>query len=143
MAGRAGAVAISVEGLDELRRDLKQAGDRATSTELRKKLKDAAEIVASDARSEVPVVSGNARSTVKAGATATSAYVTGGKKENPYYGWLDFGTRSPNQQIGPWRNSGTGPKGGRFIYPAIAANSALLVDKVTDAIDTALKKENL
>jgi hypothetical protein len=140
---RAGAVSISVEGLDELRRDLKQAGDRATSTELRKKLKDAAEIVASDARASVPVVSGSARSTLKAGATATSAFVTGGKRENPYYGWLDFGSRSPNNQIGPWRNSGEGPKGGRFIYPAIAATSAVLVDKVTDAIDTALKKENL
>lgn len=143
---RPGAVTISVEGLDELRRDLKQAGDRATSTELRKELKQAAEIVATDARDKMPYGDdrgGHARDTVKAGATPTAAYVQGGQQVNPYYGWLDFGSRNPNQQIGPWAHSGAGPKGGRFIYPAIADNSDVLVKKVYDAVDTALKKENL
>ena len=143
---RPGAVTITVEGLDELRRDLKQAGDRATGRELQKGLKDAAEIVASDARSNVPYGDdrgGHARDTIKAGATMGSAYVSGGKADNPYYGWLDFGSRNPNKQVGPWAHSGAGPKGGRFIYPAIAANSDALVKQVTKAVDTALTKENL
>lgn len=140
---RAGAVTISVQGLDELRRDLKQAGNKVEQRKLRTKLKRAAEIVADDARGRVPVVSGDARSTLKAGATAGSAFVVGGKADSPYYGWLDFGSRTPNQQVGPWRNSGAGPHGGRFIYPAIKANSDELIKQVTDAVDEALTEERL
>lgn len=143
---RPGAVTISVEGLDELRRDLKQAGDKATGRELQKNLKKAAEVVASDARGNVPTGpdrGGHARDTIKAGASTGAAYVQGGRSESPYYGWLDFGSRNPNRQIGPWANSGAGPKGGRFIYPAIAANSDELVKQVHHAVDVALKKENL
>lgn len=143
---RPGAITISVEGLAELRRDLKTAGLKATGRELQKELKAAAEIVASDARDRVPIgpdIRGHARDTIKAGATQDSAYVSGGKRENPYYGWLDFGSRNPNKQVGPWRQSGYGPTGGRFIYPALADNSDVLVKKVYNAVDTALTKENL
>jgi HK97 gp10 family phage protein len=140
---RPGAVRISVEGLDELRRDLKQAGDKLEQRKLRTKLRKAAEIVASDARSRMPSLTGNARSSVKAGAATGAAYVQGGKADQPYYGWLDFGSRTPNKQVGPWRNSGTGPRGGRFIYPALEANSEELVEQVTKAVDEALTEENL
>lgn len=143
---REGAISISVEGLDELRRDLKQAGDKATGRELAKHLKNAAEIVASDARNNVPIGPddfGHVRDTIKAGSTPTSAFVVGGKSESPYFGWLDFGSRNPNKQVGPWAHSGAGPRGGRYIYPAIADNSDELVKQVHDAVDTALKKENL
>lgn len=163
---REGAVQISVEGLDELRRDLKAAGDKNLSRKLRARLKKAAEVVAADARSRVPVgpdVGGHATDHIKAGSTTTSAFVIGGKADNPYYAWLDFGSRTPNGgkftrgrigqtaaaraaagvRVGPWANSGAGPKGGRFIYPSIEANSDELIEQVTAAVDEAFKEEDL
>lgn len=162
---REGAIRISVEGLDDLRRDLKAAGNKVEQKKLKEKLKKAAEVVASDARSRVPTgpdAGGHAADTIKAGSTATSAFVVGGKATNPYYGWLDFGSRTPRGgfsngrigqtsaararngfRVGPWAGSGAGPKGGRFIYPAIEANSDELIRQVTKAVDEALTEENL
>ena len=167
-AARAGSVKITVQGLDELRRDLKAAGDegKTLGRELKRRLKKVADTVAADARGRVPYGpdrGGHARDTIKGGSTATSAYVQGGKAENPYYGWLDFGRRTPNGgafsagrsgraaqiransgiRVGPWANSGTGPRGGRFIYPAIEDNSKKLIQEVGAALDATLKKENL
>jgi hypothetical protein len=158
---------IQVEGLTELRRDLRKAADSGISKRLTRDLKNAAKVVANDARSRVPdgpPRNGHARSTIKAGANQKGAYVQGGRNAIPYYGWLDFGSRTPNggiltgqsrsqrralarqvngQRVGPWAGSGTGPKGGRFIYPAIEANQTRIVRETANAVDKALKEVNL
>ena len=64
--------------------------------------------------------------------------------EAPYFPWLDFGSRDPrtgNSRVeGPWRGSGTGPKGGRFIYPAIEAKWDEVVNAAGEAVENAARE---
>lgn len=139
--------AVQVEGLAELRRDLRKLGDTATLIELRGGLKEAARIVADDARRRVPQLSGKAASSIRPGASGNKAYVAGGKKAVPYYGWLDFGGRRAitgnSRSQGPWAGSGKGPSEGRFIYPALVAKEREIVDAVSDAMSKAIIRRGL
>lgn len=131
---------IEVEGLRETAKAVK-----ALDPELAKSLKVAftkvAEVVADAARAKVPTRSGRARSSVRAGADTKGPYVAGGKKAVPYYGWLDFGSRSPvkghPRAYGPWFKSGVGPKRGRFIYPALDAHEQQVIEGAEAALATA------
>ena len=135
---------IRVEGLGQLRRALRQVEDPAPLGELRQGLKQAADIVATEAKRRIPSRSGRARSAVRAVSSGNQALVVGGKKNVPYYGWLDFGSRTPvtgnPRTVGPWSGSGTGPSGGRFIYPAIEAKERQVVDAIDDAVGAVLRK---
>lgn len=138
---------IRVDGLKELRRDLKRAEQLEDLRDLRDGLKAAAGVVADEARSRVPKRSGAAAGSIRATAGGNRAFVVGGKKKVPYYGWLDFGSRSPRSgqswSVGPWTNSGKGPHKGRFIYPAIDAKDRQVVALIRDAVDKALNKLDL
>lgn len=166
MSGGAGSIdVVKIEGLADLRSDLK-AVDRKLDRRLASRLRAAAKIVAEAAKARVPLgppERGHARDSIKPGTTTKGAYVKGGKDDVPYYGWLDFGTRTPNggqfssgragqraamraaagERVGPWANTGQGPKGGRFIYPALEANSDEVITKVRQAVDEALNEVNL
>lgn len=130
---------ITVEGLARLRRDLRELGDAEKLVEVREALKQGAEVVAADARHRVPSKSGKTAASIRATAGGNKAYVKGGKKAVPYYGWLDFGSREPvlgnPRSIGPWAGSGTGPQNGRFIYPALADKGPEVVRLVDHALD--------
>lgn len=138
---------VSIEGLAELRRDLQRAAQVDDLKELRDGLKDAADVVAQDAKRRVPSRSGAARGSVRATAGGNTAYVVGGRAKVPYYGWLDFGTRNPRsgnpRSEGPWAGSGKGPKKGRFIYAAIEDKSTEVSRRVEVAVSKALKKFDL
>ena len=60
---------IKIEGLKELHQNLKKLSDKLPK-ELKTVSKDAAEIVATEARTLAPVLTGRLRGRVKAGATA-------------------------------------------------------------------------
>lgn len=139
-------VGVEVSGLKELRKALRDA-DPALAKELSRRLKTAADMVATDAKGRVPVQSGRARGSIRPSVSGNKAYVVGGKAKVPYYGWLDFGSRRPTtgnlRSRGPWAGSGRGPKEGRFIYPAIRANSRKLRDLVADAVDDMKRKVDL
>lgn len=117
------------------------------SDELRTGLRQAAELVAVDARNRIPSVSGLARSSVRVVSSGNKTLVVGGKAKVPYFGWLDFGSRTPRQgnrrSRGPWSGSGSGPSKGRFIYPALAAKEREVVALVQKAVDVALKRLGL
>jgi HK97 gp10 family phage protein len=138
-------VGIKVEGLSQLNRALKAIDAMDERKELRVALKAAAEVVAQDAQRRTPVRSGRARGSIRAGVTTKGAYVAGGKKSVPYYGWLDFGSRSPRsgnpRSVGPWRGSGTGPKEGRFIYPALRSKYDEVVRLSAAAVERAINAE--
>ena len=138
---------VQVTGLAELRRDMKRAGEVEARGDLRDGLKAAAKVVADDARGRVPVVSGRARDSLRATAGGNKAYVVGGRSKVPYYGWLDFGTRSPRsgqpRSVGPWARSGSGPGHGRFIYAALDARERQVADLVEKALSDALDKLDL
>jgi hypothetical protein len=131
---------IQIEGLAEFRRDLKKIDDQLVK-ELRVDLLAIAKEIAKETQRRVPERTGSAKRSIRAGVSGNNAYVAGGKKAVPYYGWLDFGSRTPrrgrSRQTGPWKGSGAGPKGGRFIYPTIAANRREIEQKAQKAFDKA------
>lgn len=136
------APALKVEGLAELRRALKGAERMDDRKELAAGLKAAADVVAQDAKSRVPSVTGRARGAIRATSGGNRAFVVGGKASVPYYGWLDFGGRTPvtgnPRSRGPWAGSGTGPTKGRFIYPAFDARDNEVAHLVAEAVERAL-----
>ena len=139
---------INVEGLKEFRRDLKKI-DPELVKELRTELLSIATEIALETRQRVPTgPTGRARASVRAGVSGNNAYVAGGKASVPYYGWLDFGGRTPvtgnPRSVGPWKGSGPGPRSGRYIYPTIVRNKRDIEQKAQQAFDkaadSALKK---
>lgn len=114
---------IRVEGLRELQRHLRML-DVALPRELRKANKQAAEIVAVEARRRTPVRTGRARRSITVRAEQRGASVKGGGARVPYFAWLDYGG-----QVGR-RNSVSRPyrKGGRILYPSLAARREQVVD---------------
>jgi len=136
-------VRVQVEGLAEVRRNLKNL-DPALQKELRESFVLIGQDIANDARSMVPSGgTGKAAGSIRAGMSGNNAYVAGGKKSVPYYGWLDFGSRKPksdgSRETGPWRKSGAGPKGGRFIYKSISRNRPEIRRAVNRAFEAAKK----
>lgn len=127
-----------------------KAADPALQKELKVQLKKAAGIVATAAKGKVPKTSRrganrsgsgmHAASSIGSGGNAKGAFVKGGSSSVPYYGWLDFGTRSPisgrPRSIGPWAGTGPGPKKGRFLYPAFEEKR----DDVQAAVKAAVSK---
>ena len=131
---------VRVEGIKELRRGL-NALDKGLTKEFRRELVGIGKDVAKDAASKVPKRSGRAASSIRGGMSGNTGYVAGGKKAVPYYAWLDFGSRTPRagnpRSVGPWAKSGTGPKGGRFIYPAIDENRHMIHARAVAAMEAA------
>ncbi len=122
-------VAVKIEGFREFRDHLK-ALDRDLPKAVRIAFNEAADIIVTDARSRVPVLTGTAKASVKAASTQTKARVRGGGNKAPYYPWLDFGGR-----IGPDR-SVVRPflPQGRYIYNAYFRRRGEFVDAMSDAL---------
>ena len=136
-------VAVSVDGLRDLREDLKELAIGAHK-ELRVVFNDAAERVVTDARRRAPVGKGTRKSgavkkSIRAKSTQTRARVVGGGKRVPYYGWLDFGGR-----VGIGRSiSRNVIPGGRYIYPAFEANRAETLADLEEALIGLARKHGL
>lgn len=128
---------IQVEGLRELRRSIARLPE--VKHGLRQDLLEVGHKIAKDAAATVPKKSGRAAGSLRAGVSGNNAYVAGGKAKVPYFGWLDFGSRKPvsgqPRTVGPWKNSGNGPKKGRFIYPAIDRNEKYIKKAALKAFD--------
>lgn len=135
---------ISIEGLSELRRALRRVEDADALAEVREALRSGARRAADNAQGRVPVKSGRARASIRSTVAGNRAFVVGGKRRVPYYGWLDFGSRNPrtrqSRRIGPWTRSGAGPQGGRFLYPAIDATRAAVARDVADALTEVIRR---
>lgn len=125
---------VRVDGLKELRRALGRI-DPSLQKSLRSRLKDVGDRVADRARGLMPSRSGRARSSVKAGVSGNRAYVQGGRKTVPYYGWLDYG--GVLKPTGRRRNTISRPvaKQGRYLYPAIESSRALIERGASEAFD--------
>jgi hypothetical protein len=134
---------IQLEGLAAFRRGLKQI-DPQLQKDFRQEILPIAQKVAADAAGRVPSRSGRAKGSIRAGVSGNNAYVQGGRSTVPYYGWLDFGSRTAkadgNPATGPWKGSGVGPARGRFIYPAIDANRDDIEREAAKAIDDIIDK---
>ena len=135
---------VQIDGLKAFRRALGQI-DPALQKELRGEFLKIGERVATTARARVPRgKTGKAAGSIRAGVSGNNAYVQGGKSSVPYYGWLDFGARTPvsgrPRSVGPWKGSGVGPKRGRFIYPAIDENRQHIEQASANAMERVAEK---
>lgn len=140
MAKNDPTLSVDVANLKALHKALKQA-DPELQKQLRRDLKKAADIVANEAKTRVPSRTGRAAASIRTGSNTKGAYIAGGGTNAvKYYGWLDFGSRTPKKQRGPWRGSGSGPHGGRFIYPALADRRDEVMGVVEDAVAKSIKE---
>lgn len=134
---------IEIPGLADLRRDLKDL-PKDTQKALPREMAKVAEIVARDVARRVPSKSGNAINSIRSKGSPSGATLVVGGSEAPYFPWLDFGSRTPvtgqSRGVGPWANSGTGPAGGRFIYPAISSKWDEVVEACGEAVETAARE---
>ena len=130
---------VEVIGLKEFRRDLRKI-DPALQKTLRAELVDIGKVIAEDAKADVPVRSGRARDSIKAGMSGNNAYIQGGKATVPYYAWLDFGGvlrptgGRTNTQVRDFR------KDGRYIYPAIDRARPMILDRAEKAFQNAARE---
>lgn len=126
---------VGVEGLAELRRALGQIGGAPLQKNLRARFLVVGQEVAADARAHMPEKTGRAKGSVKAGVSGNNAYVQGGRKTVPWYGWLDFG--GVLKPVGGRKNTikRIRIKGGRYLYPAIGRKR----NHITAAAEKALE----
>lgn len=81
---------ITIQGIDKLRRALVKL-DEAAKEDFKAAGKTAAEIVERQARSEVPVRSGNLRNTIRSSGQQRGGVVSAGRAKVPYAGPIHFG----------------------------------------------------
>jgi len=134
---------MEIPGLADLRRDL-QGMPKDVKKALPREMEKVAEIVARDAARRVPSKSGTAINSIRAKGVPSGASIVAGGSEAPYFPWLDFGSREPrsgnSRAEGPWRGSGAGPSGGRFIYPAIEAKWDEVIEAAGEAVERAARE---
>ena len=121
---------VEVEGLDDLRRELRALEDNLARKELRQTNKDAAEVVAAEAKRLAPARSGKLRASVRAFAGQREAGVKAGSPARvPYAGPVNYGH-------GPPRPQGGYVRGTQFIQRAVGRK----IDEVRDMYDRNFNK---
>ncbi len=136
---------VKVEGLDDLRRALRKAGDKVTGKALGQAGKSAADIVAQAARPKVPVKTGRAASTLRAVVANGGGAVAFGGPRAPYAGFLDYGNK-----VGSGRGVGRNDsqprefrRAGRIVYPTLADKRDDVVATYEELVDDALRAAGL
>ncbi len=135
---------IRVSGLREVQKALKEL-DGESQKELRLTLNEAAGIVVRVAQRRTPVLTGAARSSIRATSGQRESRVSAGGRKAPYFPWLDYGGTTGRGHAGKSGNAGFSAgsvkrpflKGGRYIYPAYSdqyANIRRLLDKRLNAL---------
>lgn len=132
-------IVVQVDGLDDLRRRFRQAGDKLATKELGQAGKAAADIVATAAKAKVPVLSGRAAASMRAVVLSGGGGVRFGNAKAPYAPWLDFGGKVGRNRsvVRPFI------KQGRFIYPALAEHRSQVVEVYDDLVDGVLRRAGL
>lgn len=114
---------IKVEGAREFRSALR-AVEKSWPRVMREANKQAAEVVADEAKRRAPVLTGRLKESIKAGATQSAGYVQAGSPVRiPYAAVQEFGW--PGHSISPQP----------YIYPAIEARSSDVLETYGDAVD--------
>lgn len=145
---------VAVQGLDELRRELRRLDDETIINEL----KDTNQAVARDVVGWAQQRAGSlgpmerrAAASMTASRAQKGAQVRLGGARAPFAAGAEFGAYRGRQrvlaggrtvtgwnQFNPWR--GNGADAGYFLYPAIRAHTAELVETYAEAIDRIVAK---
>lgn len=133
---------VNVEGLAQLRKDLKAVSD-AAPRELRQAHVDVAQMVAGDAQGRAYGLGGVAAKTaptVRASGTQAGAAIALGGPSAPWAAGAEFGGqgRPTTQQFRPHLG-----RTGYFVYPAIRDNAEDAERRELEAIDGLMRKYDL
>tara|TARA_R110002012_G_scaffold320793_1_gene545596 strand:- start:31 stop:438 length:408 start_codon:yes stop_codon:yes gene_type:complete len=122
-------VGIQIDGGPRLRKAFRNAGDDLGDLkELNKKV---AEVVASQAKNEVPVRTGKLKDTIRGAGTKTQGVVRAGFARVPYSGPIHFGWYKRNIQPQP------------FLYEALDKRRGEVFDKYNKGVRKILKDKRL
>jgi len=124
------AISVKVEGLREYRRALRSVEGELKKAQ-KKKVKEAAEIVASEARARAPVKTGRLKGSIKAYGYLASAKVRVNAKKRskkyskgyPYGRVIEFARH----------------KRDAFLYPALEAKREAVYNKLQEILEEAVK----
>lgn len=131
---------IEIEGLRDARRAIRRVSDDS-KTELRGAHQAVSEIVARQAKFEVPVRSGRLRASIRAGATTTRGQVKAGGYGVRYAGPIHFGWSSrPNSARG-WRGGPIDPQ--PFIYEAADRRIRDVLDEYERQLGAIIRRHGL
>lgn len=119
-----------------------KAIDKALPKEISKGMKEAAEIVATEARANTPKITGRAAASIKAKGAQRGAAVAFGGPKAPWFSWLDYGgsTKVPGHGR---RVSRPFIQSGRYIYPAIASTKDEVNIKVRQLLQRLIDQHGL
>ena len=133
--------AIKVEGLRELRKDIKRLQDRDMAEALREANRYGAIIVADAARPNVPVRTGKLRGTIKPLAGQTVGRVKAGSARVPYAGAIHWGRKRGNVGRPPGNRRGSNVVEGRpFLWEALDRKRQQIIDEYQRQIDVILER---
>ena len=102
MAGR--APAVQIDGLKELRRTLRKAGDDLA--DLKQANADAAAVAADGGRARVPTLSGLLAGSIRSTGTKTTGIIRAGKAAAPYANPIHWGWPKRNIPANPFLSDG-------------------------------------
>ena len=126
---------IQIEGLREARRKIRAISDDY-KTEMKDTHRAAAEVVADQAKFEVPVRSGRLRASIRTGATTTRGQVKAGGYGVKYAGPIHFGVP---RQTGRPANIRPQP----FIYEAADKRIRAVVDVYEERVAELIRRREL
>jgi len=133
--GNAVDVGLRVENLREVQRELRRLGNEDARQAIRKAGKDAAEMVVSKARPEVPTRTGALAASVRATASVTSAAAKAGGARVPYAAAVHWGTGPRPGRRGP-HNIARRP----FLLDAAENNLDQIVSAYEDAVEDIVRR---
>lgn len=116
-------VTINIKGTKEAAKALRLAADQGLKDDFKARMKEAAEVVASAARSTVPVVTGALQGTIRTGTTTKSAVVRAGSTKLVYAPIISFGWPKRNIEAND------------FLMRALDSTSGQVGKILDDAID--------
>jgi hypothetical protein len=133
MAGRIKkAGVVTVDGLDELRRELRKLDDAGLTDELKDANKAVADLVVVRAQQNASTrMERRAASSLRSARQAARAQVMGGSAKVPFFGGAEFGSLRFTQ-FRPW--TGSNSQSGYFLYPAIRESTEEIVEMYGDEI---------
>lgn len=114
---------IAIEGYSEFVRALRKL-DKDLPKMVRIANNGVADFLVDKIRPTIPVLKGNARASLKAQSTRTSARISAGGKKAPYYPWLDFGGKTGRNKsvVRPFYTEG------RYVYPTLKKYSDTIAE---------------
>ena len=123
---------VAVEGLDELRRELRKLDDAGLTDQLKDANKKVADLVVARAQGRASTgMERKAAGSLRSSRQAARAQVVGGSVKVPFFGGAEFGSLR-YRQFKAW--TGSNSQSGYFLYPAIREATDDIVELYGDEV---------